>query len=148
MDFVKSHFDKMQLWIVEHFHLHKKVPVLMNHNIWKNSMLWFNTTGTFLWRWKCSTIQSCIFSELTSFKIHTLSELPLVLACLYMSYQNKEKISVSRKVGLRGFSVLLNQETRRRILCKFYPLWWQIAKRIHFLDFMVVNVGKTHQAEN
>ena len=24
----------MQLWIVESFHLHKKVPVLMNHNIW------------------------------------------------------------------------------------------------------------------
>ena len=23
----------MQLWIVEHFHLHKKVPVVMNHNI-------------------------------------------------------------------------------------------------------------------
>ena len=25
----------MQLWIVEHFFLHKKVPVVMNHNIWK-----------------------------------------------------------------------------------------------------------------
>ena len=28
MDFVKSHFGKMQFWIVEHFHLHKKVPVV------------------------------------------------------------------------------------------------------------------------
>ena len=34
MDFERSQFGKMQLWIVEHFHLHKKVPVLMNHNIW------------------------------------------------------------------------------------------------------------------
>ena len=24
----------MQLWIVEHFHLYKKAPVVMNHNIW------------------------------------------------------------------------------------------------------------------
>ena len=28
----------MQLWIDEHFHLHKKVPVLMNHNIWKRNV--------------------------------------------------------------------------------------------------------------
>ena len=34
MDFVKSHFGKMQLWIVEHFHLHRKVPVVINHNVW------------------------------------------------------------------------------------------------------------------
>ena len=27
MDFVKSHFGKMQLWPVEHFFHHKKVPV-------------------------------------------------------------------------------------------------------------------------
>ena len=26
-------------------------------------MLWFITTGTFLWRWKCSTIQSCFFQR-------------------------------------------------------------------------------------
>ena len=63
MDFERSQFGKMQLWIVEHFHLHKKLPVLMNHNIWKNYMLRFITTGTFLWRWKCSTIQSCILPE-------------------------------------------------------------------------------------
>ena len=45
----------MQLWIVEHFHLHQKVPVEMNHNIQFFQMLWFISTGTFLWRWKCST---------------------------------------------------------------------------------------------
>ena len=35
--FCKNHFGKMQLWLVEHFFLHKKVPV------------------------QCSTCQSCIF---------------------------------------------------------------------------------------
>ena len=29
MDFVRSHFGKMQLWQVEHFFLHKKVPVVV-----------------------------------------------------------------------------------------------------------------------
>ena len=29
MDFVKSHFGKMQLWQVEHFFLHKKIPVVL-----------------------------------------------------------------------------------------------------------------------
>ena len=33
MDFERSPFGKMQLLIVEHFHLHKKVPVVMNRNI-------------------------------------------------------------------------------------------------------------------
>ena len=47
MDFEKSPFGKMQLWIVEHFFHHKKVTVLMNHNIWKNRMLWFIIAGTF-----------------------------------------------------------------------------------------------------
>ena len=44
-------------------HFESVWPVVMNHNIWKNCMLWFITTGTFLWRWKCSTIQSCIFPK-------------------------------------------------------------------------------------
>ena len=52
----------MQLWIVEHFHLHKKVPVLMNHNIWKNRMKVFNYSELH-------------FSEVTSFKIHTLVDI-------------------------------------------------------------------------
>ena len=47
MDFVRSPFRKMQLWIVEHFFLHKKVPVVMNHIIRYFQMLWFITTGTF-----------------------------------------------------------------------------------------------------
>ena len=46
MDFVRSHFRKMQLWPVEHFFLHKKVPV-------------------FNW-------SELHFSEVTSYKIHTL----------------------------------------------------------------------------
>ena len=33
-------------------------------------MLWFISIGTFFLRKKCSTIQSCIFSEVTSYKIH------------------------------------------------------------------------------
>ena len=32
MDFVKSHFAKMQLWKVEHFFDHKKVPVVPTYN--------------------------------------------------------------------------------------------------------------------
>ena len=55
--------EKKQLWIVEHFHLHKKVPVVMNQNIQFFQTLWFISTGTFLWRWKCSTILSCIFPK-------------------------------------------------------------------------------------
>ena len=33
MDFVRSHFGKMQLWQVEHFFLHKKVPVVTFYKI-------------------------------------------------------------------------------------------------------------------
>ena len=62
-DFVRNPLGKMQLWMVEHFFLHKKVPVLMNHNVWKYHMLWFINSGTFLWRKTCSTIQSCIFPK-------------------------------------------------------------------------------------
>jgi hypothetical protein len=51
----------MQLWIVEHFFLHKKVPVLMDQNIWKNRISWFITNYSELH-----------FSEVTSYKIHTL----------------------------------------------------------------------------
>ena len=47
MDFVRSHFGKVQLWIVEHFCLHKKVPVY------------------------CTELH---FSEVTSYKIHTLGK--------------------------------------------------------------------------
>ena len=50
MDFVKSHFGKMQLWKVEHFFDHKKVPVC--------------TTGAQLLR--------VAAFEVTSYKIHIL----------------------------------------------------------------------------
>ena len=44
-------------------HLHKKVPVVIDHTIRIFQMLWFISIGTFLWRWKCSTIQSCILPK-------------------------------------------------------------------------------------
>ena len=47
MDFVRSHFGKMQLWPVEHFFLHKTVPVVLYY-------------------------EGVHFSEVTSYKIHTL----------------------------------------------------------------------------
>ena len=97
MDFVKSHCGKMQLWIVEHFHLHKKVPVVINHNIQFFQTLWY----IFLTRnfmnllkygfWKKSLLQNPTlnswtlfvkikvfnyselhFAEVTFYKIHTL----------------------------------------------------------------------------
>ena len=51
MDFVRSHFGKMQLWQVEHFFLHKKVPVVLI---------------------KVFNLSELHFSEVTSYKIHTL----------------------------------------------------------------------------
>ena len=54
MDFVRSHFGKMQLWQVEHFFLHKKVPV------YYYTVIVFN----FL---------ELHFSEVTSYQIHTLA---------------------------------------------------------------------------
>ena len=54
MDFVRSHFGKKQLWQVEHFFLHKKVPV------YYYTVIVFN----FL---------ELHFSEVTSYQIHTLA---------------------------------------------------------------------------
>ena len=65
----------MQLLIVEHFFLHKKVPVVMNHNIQFFQMLWFITTGTFFVKMKVFNYSELHFSEGTSFKIHTLAEM-------------------------------------------------------------------------
>ena len=67
MAFERSLFVKMQLWIVKHFFLHKKVPLIMNQKIWKNCMLSFITTGTFLFNYS-----ELHFSEVTSYKIQTL----------------------------------------------------------------------------
>jgi hypothetical protein len=54
MDLVRSHFGKMQLWQVDHFFLHKKVPV------YYYTVIVFN----FL---------ELHFSEVTSYQIHTLA---------------------------------------------------------------------------
>ena len=45
----------------------------MHHNIQFFQLLWFISTGTFLWRKKCS-FRELHFSEGTSYKIHTLGE--------------------------------------------------------------------------
>ena len=106
MDFVKSHFGKMQLWIVEHFHLHKKVPVVINHNIQFFQMLWFITTGTFLWRWNYSELH---FAEVTFYKIHTLEKNLLV-----HFYKRLQKVNHQKKFTwllLSQFTVPLVQKT-------------------------------------
>ena len=59
MDFVRSHFGKMQLWQVEHFFLHKKVPVVLYRYLFVKKKV-FNWSGLH-------------FSEVTSYKIHTLT---------------------------------------------------------------------------
>ena len=46
MDFVTSPFGKMQLWIVEPFFLHKKVPVQMLWFAGKKQLL-FETLGSY-----------------------------------------------------------------------------------------------------
>ena len=99
MDFERSLLGKMQLWMVQHFFLHKKIPVLMDHNIWKNCMLWFITTCIFLWRKTSSTIHSCIFSEVTAYKIHTLkSDLESDDCKLNFEWRNVEVLWVNQIV--------------------------------------------------
>ena len=72
MDFERSPFGKMQLWIVEHFHLHKKVPVLMNHNIRKKLYVMIHYYRYLFVKMKVFNYSELHFSEGTSFKIHTL----------------------------------------------------------------------------
>ena len=81
----------MQLWIVEHFHLHKKVPVVMNHNLRFFQMLWFISTGTLLWRWSVQLFRVAFFrmdffqnpyfsvmqSEIASWFVHMIQNLIL-----------------------------------------------------------------------
>ena len=73
MDFVRSPFGKMQLWIVEHFHLHKKVPVLMNHNIWKKSYVKIHYYRYLFVKMKVFYYSELHFSEVTYYKIPTLA---------------------------------------------------------------------------
>ena len=62
----------MQLWIVEHFHLHKKVPVVMNHNIWLFSNVMIHYFRYLFVKMKVFNYSELHLSEGTSFKIHTL----------------------------------------------------------------------------
>ena len=61
MDFIRSHFAKMQLWIVEHFFHHKKVPVVLYRYLFVMK--------------KVFNYPELHFSKVTSYKIHTLGKL-------------------------------------------------------------------------
>ena len=61
----------MQLWIVEHFHFLKKLPVVINQNKQFFQMLWFISTGTFLCR-KVFNYSELHFTDVTTYKIYTL----------------------------------------------------------------------------
>ena len=65
----------MQLWIVEHFHLHKKVPVVMNHNIWKKSYVMIHYYRYLFVKMKVFNYSELHFFEGTFYKIHTLDYL-------------------------------------------------------------------------
>ena len=65
----------MQLWIVEHFFLHKKVPVIMNHNIWKKSYVMIHYYRYLFVKKKAFNYSELHFSEVTSYKIHTLGNI-------------------------------------------------------------------------
>ena len=57
----------MQLWIVEHFHLHKKVPVLTNHNIWKKSYVMIYYYRYLFVKMNAFNYSELHFSEVTSY---------------------------------------------------------------------------------
>ena len=59
MDYIRSHFGKMNLWPVEHFFPHFGVPL-------------FSATGTVKWGKKVFDWSEVHLSEVTSYKIHTL----------------------------------------------------------------------------
>ena len=63
----------MQLWIVEHFRLHKKVPVLMNHNVRKKLYVMIHYYRYLFVKKKVFNYSELHFSEVTSHKIHTLA---------------------------------------------------------------------------
>ena len=69
-------FGKMQ--IVEHFFLHKKAPLVINHNIQFFQMLSFIDMYRYLFmKKKVFNYLELHFSEVTSSKIHTLTILKL-----------------------------------------------------------------------
>ena len=82
MDFVKSQFEKMQ-----HFHLHKKVPVVMNHNIWKKSYVMIHYYRYLFVKMKVFNYSELHFFEGTFYKIHTLAPFNFwLLISNYLSY--------------------------------------------------------------
>ena len=69
----------MQLWVVEHFFLHKKVPVLMIHNIVYNIKIvcYDSLLHVPFCEEKSVQLFRVAFFEVTSYKIHTLVVLDL-----------------------------------------------------------------------
>ena len=63
----------MQLWIVEHFHLQKKVPVLFESEHLKKSYVMIHYYKYLFVKKKVFNYSELHFSEVTSFKIHTLA---------------------------------------------------------------------------
>ena len=85
-------FGKMQ--IVEHFFLHKKAPLVINHNIQFFQMLSFIDMYRYLFmKKKVFNYLELHFSEVTSSKIHTLVVSPLVQKnALVQVYHSWKKI--------------------------------------------------------
>ena len=99
MDFVKSHFAKMKLWPVEHF--------LLTFLIWKKS-----EPKVFNW-------SEFRFSEVTSYKIHTLVLLFLLVNALDLCLVTRYwcgKFNGRNDPSKSGFSVL-NQVPNQYIYC-------------------------------
>ena len=71
IDFYES-LRKNAIWIVDHFFLHKKVPVLMNHKIWKKSYVMIYYYRYLFVKKKVFNYSELHFSEVTSYKLHTL----------------------------------------------------------------------------
>ena len=80
----------MQLWIVEHIFIHKKVPVLMNHSIWKKSYVMIHYYRYLFVKIKVFNYSELHISEVTSYKIPTLvSKIQvLYMGCLVHVHKN------------------------------------------------------------
>ena len=100
MDFVRSHFGKMQLWPVEHFFPHFfSRSVLISADLEKK------------WGQKCSTGQRFICTEVTSYRIH-------ILVISFHLHKN-DKINVHQLVSL-----FLVRTTRFKKLRYIVEYWW------------------------
>ena len=92
MDFVRSHFGKMQLRIVEHFFLQKKVAVVLHRYLFVKKKV-FNYSEVH-------------FSEVTSYKIHTLA---IGAAFRLKYYSKKTENKITAFIDLFGSSHYLLQ---------------------------------------